>query len=695
MERLLADATKLTGVKYDINNLSDVYEAIHAIQGNLDITGTTAKEAATTFSGSFGMMKAAAMNLLGYMADGSSQQYVAQALTDLLNSTSTFLFDNAIPMLGRFIEMVPGVIARGLNGLRTKLSEAGAEGIGGFISGFVREIPAVIEAVVRLAAEIVKYFIRNKDQFKQMAHECVVAFVEGLSEILPMSEETASKLPSIIENGVKGIALIKVASILQPFVSSFGGTILNTVTSAGNNMKTFFGLMKSGGGVFSNLGLMISQGTGPMASLAASFVNAGGGLKGFLALIKILGSSLVSAIFSPVTLVIGILAALGGAFMTLWQTNDDFRANMTETWNGLVENFQGFIQGVLDRINALGFDFQSFGELVSTVWNGFCEMLAPVFEGAWTAISGILSEALDVITGLLDFFIGLFSGNWSQLWTGCQEIASGVWNAICGVFQGVFDTIIGLLNWFCGLFGTDWQTVWTNCQNTASSIWNSITSTLSGIWNGLVSTAQSIFTSIKNAISQKFQEAKDKVVSIWNGAQSTLTGIWNGIVGAARSVFESVYDAIVGPFQRAKSTVEGIWNWLTGHSTVNVNVNQSGGGNHGTTAQPHAAGGVFTRATLLPSIYGSSHIVGEAGPEAILPLKEFYRSMDRSIQQGYQAASYNPQLDAVVELLSYIAEKPTNILMDKTVVGRMVSSEVESAINRRNSLNRRLAGGTV
>ena len=65
MQRLLADATKLTGVKYDINNLSDVYSAIHAVQENLDITGTTAKESAETFSGSMASMKAAASNVLG------------------------------------------------------------------------------------------------------------------------------------------------------------------------------------------------------------------------------------------------------------------------------------------------------------------------------------------------------------------------------------------------------------------------------------------------------------------------------------------------------------------------------------------------------------------------------------------------------------------------------------------------------
>ena len=70
MERLLADAEKFSGVRYDISNLNDVYEAIHVIQDNLGVTGTTAKEASSTFSGSFASMKAAAKNLLGVMTTG-------------------------------------------------------------------------------------------------------------------------------------------------------------------------------------------------------------------------------------------------------------------------------------------------------------------------------------------------------------------------------------------------------------------------------------------------------------------------------------------------------------------------------------------------------------------------------------------------------------------------------------------------
>ena len=100
MERLLADASKLSGVKYDMSNLSDVYEAIHVIQEEMGITGTTAKEAASTFSGSLASMKSALSNVLGSIALGED---IKPAMDALINSAGTFLFDNLFPMVGNIL----------------------------------------------------------------------------------------------------------------------------------------------------------------------------------------------------------------------------------------------------------------------------------------------------------------------------------------------------------------------------------------------------------------------------------------------------------------------------------------------------------------------------------------------------------------------------------------------------------------
>ena len=191
MERLLKDAQAITGVEYDINNLGDVYDAIHVIQGELGLTGVAADEAAETLSGSFGAMKASLQNLLGSLALGEN---IKPAMQNLVKSTGTFLFKNLIPMIGRVIKSLPPAIGvflqQGLpmifSGLSTmistlslqitaaaktvtgakvkewvtttlpKLVSAAAQMIGRFAATLIVHLPKVVAAIGRIGAEIVK-----------------------------------------------------------------------------------------------------------------------------------------------------------------------------------------------------------------------------------------------------------------------------------------------------------------------------------------------------------------------------------------------------------------------------------------------------------------------------------------------------------------------------------------------------------
>lgn len=117
MERLLADAQKITGVKYDINNLADVYSAIHVIQGQLDITGTTAKEAATTISGSFNSMKAAAKNVMGQIALGMD---LGPALKALSETITTFVVGNLLPAVWNVLSAFPGAVVSFVRNIKVR-----------------------------------------------------------------------------------------------------------------------------------------------------------------------------------------------------------------------------------------------------------------------------------------------------------------------------------------------------------------------------------------------------------------------------------------------------------------------------------------------------------------------------------------------------------------------------------------------
>lgn len=144
MQRLLADAEAFSGVKYDINNLADVYSAIHVIQGEMDISGrtaeeaaaimentgrvveeqlgTTAKEASATFAGSLSAVKASVSNLAGYMATG---QDIGPAVTNLIETASTFFFDNMLPMLGDILSAVPSALSTAMETAAPYIQENG------------------------------------------------------------------------------------------------------------------------------------------------------------------------------------------------------------------------------------------------------------------------------------------------------------------------------------------------------------------------------------------------------------------------------------------------------------------------------------------------------------------------------------------------------------------------------------------
>ena len=139
MQRLLKDAQKLTGVKYNIDNLSDVYSAIHAVQENLGVAGTTAKEASETFSGSFAAMKAAAKNVLGNMAIGGD---VTGSMEELVESASTFLFKNAVPMIGRVVKTIPQIVKTGIKEAAPKIKASGGDIVKSLKEGIVSILPS-------------------------------------------------------------------------------------------------------------------------------------------------------------------------------------------------------------------------------------------------------------------------------------------------------------------------------------------------------------------------------------------------------------------------------------------------------------------------------------------------------------------------------------------------------------------------
>ena len=215
MERLLSDAEKLTGVKYDINNLGDVYSAIHAIQENLGITGTTAKEASQTFSGSFSAMQSAAKNLMGNLALGKD---IGPSLKALGESVNTFLMGNLFPMVGKILGQLPSL----LKDLIPMLKDALVQGIPQIMVGGTQLIMGLVDAIL-------------STDWLALAGDIVGAIVTGLQETAATIFGEGDPLPAMKESILGAINNLGtlISEQAPEFLTSGGEIITNIIQGIG------------------------------------------------------------------------------------------------------------------------------------------------------------------------------------------------------------------------------------------------------------------------------------------------------------------------------------------------------------------------------------------------------------------------------------------------------------------------------
>ena len=208
MQRLLTDAEKLSGVHYELGNLADMYSAIHIIQTDLDITGTTAKEAATTLTGSFAAMKAAAQNVLGDWSTGADLTAPMQALAD---TARTFLQGNLLPMIGNVLAGIPQLVY----GLVPDVLQTGTELVSSLAAGFAQGIPAFLSTALPQLLSFTEELRANAGQFVDAGLNCITQLLNGLIAGLP---QLIAYVPDIIIN-IAGIINDNMPKILAQGVS--------------------------------------------------------------------------------------------------------------------------------------------------------------------------------------------------------------------------------------------------------------------------------------------------------------------------------------------------------------------------------------------------------------------------------------------------------------------------------------------
>ncbi len=424
---------------------------------------------------------------------------------------------------------------------------------------------------------------------------------------------TTNEMAEAMMSGFGG-SLEKLKSSLDVLVTSIGQALAPTIQKVADFIQglvdKFNALSPAQQENIVQIGLVVAA-IGPLLVIVGKLISAIGSIMTFapqivsgVQSVMSIGSTLVGGLQSlwatllanPITLIIAAIALLVAAFKHLWDTNEEFRAAITAIWEILVSKIQEFCQGIVDRLNALGFDFTSIVDVLKAAWDGFCQVLAPVFEAAFSAIATILSSVLDIITGLLDVFIGLFTGNWSQLWTGVTEIFSGVWSGITGLMDAALNLLVSLADAVLSMFGTSWEAVWTGVKNVFETVWTAIasfftetipetfnsfveffrgvwdgvTEFFSGVWQSMTEIASTAWETIQNVVTvavmaiAEFFNAAIEIITlpfqfIWENCKEIILTVWTSIQETVSTALETVSTAISTAWQSVQEITATVW----------------------------------------------------------------------------------------------------------------------------------------
>lgn len=316
------------------------------------------------------------------------------------------------------------------------------------------------------------------------------------------------------------------------------------------------------------------SGIGSVLSLVSKAPAAIGAVKGGItAVTGALGVSL-----GTILAVVAAIAALVAAFMHLWKTNENFKNNILGIWEQIKSTFSGLTQGITDRINALGFNFESFTDMLKAAWDALCNLLAPVFEGVFQNIANIFSEISGIILGLLDVFIGLFTGNWDQLWNGVKGIFTSIWNFIVNTFSNIMNTLKGIADVVLGWFGTSWDEVWTSIRDFFVNIWTSISTFFTGIvtgirdffvniWTGIYTFFSNIFNAIYTVVSTVFQTIYNTIMTVWNSIYETIAPLLDAFKYLFETIFQAIQILIGMVMDWISEKISAIWNAIVSFLT--------------------------------------------------------------------------------------------------------------------------------
>ena len=460
MERLLADAQAISGIQYDISSYADVVDAIHVIQTEMGITGTTAKEASSTIQGSIASMGSAWQNLLTGLADPS--QNLDQLLNNFVDSVVT-VGDNLIPRVSMILESITKLISSLAPKLVAEVPNIVSQLLPSVIQGAVSIINAIVQALPQLIGAIVGML----PQFIEGIQQIFTGIIGTLPSLMQTLMQTlVSQLPTLIPmiiDGIVGMVVTLASSlgdIIQPIIDNLPEIITSIVDGLINSLPIL---------IEGCINLIISL-VGSLPQIIMSLIQA----------IPQIIVSIVEALFTAMPI---LLEGIGTIF--------------GEAWNAIVtvfsvagDFFGGLFSGVVNVIKSV---FSQVINIVSGIWNGLKNVFAP----AVAFFSGVFNGVVKTIKTIFSAVTTICSGIWNNI----KSIFAGVANFFSGKFNGAVNTIKSVFSPIVDFFSGIWRKITGIFSKVGNVVGNAISSVVGKAVNAVLSTACRIINGFISAIN--------------------------------------------------------------------------------------------------------------------------------------------------------------------------------------------------
>lgn len=594
MQRLLSDAEKLTGVKYDINNLADVYDAIHAVQEELDITGTTAKESAETFSGSLASMKAAFNNVLGKMSLGMD---ITDDLNALAKTVSTFLFGNFIPMVTNVLKALPTAVG---TLLRTGFAEMfNRLGVSVNVNSFFKKVKSAFEPLKLIASDLEVIFQAVggvvSDFFSILsggssATDVFDSLADGVNSLLTWISEGTLQVALFMDNFRDTSAFKSFMSQIQMILTNLKTGFSNVSTVVKQTLGKVLGQLP---GLFSTV---VNAVLPIISTISAAIANLD--FSGFQIFVSAIVPAIQNAFSTMMAIVAPAVTSVVNSFIGLWNAAQPLLAILASALMPAFQVFGSFLGGVFKGVltgvsTAFTFAtkvikiltpvvkflvnaFKSAAPALSKVaqWVGvvigtFTSLtgsgttLRKVLSSAWTNIKSIVSIAGKGISSVISMLKSVFSAL-GHAGGSLRSVLSAAWNGIKSVVSVAGNGISAVINMIKSVF---------SALGRAGS---SLKSGLSGVWNGIrsiVSSAGSAIQSVISAVSSAFSamasvfsSVGSRISDIVSNVSNTLSGLKNiSLSGAGSAIMEGFLGGLKSSFESVKNFVGGVASWIKEH----------------------------------------------------------------------------------------------------------------------------------